>query len=335
MREEIEAVLQEIAGRFADRRTQLDEAGIADLEGDTVTLTGRVLDETTHQVVLKALGRFPTLVLDDQLQVLRQRNPRIVRVATNLSSLHMQPSFLVEMATQMVYGASMELLEAQDRWGFVRLSDGYLGWTYLPYVSEAPLPVPTHWVTAGVSLLRAEAAHESALVSRVLGGTPLCVLQTVGEWAQVQANLTGWLPLADLRSMDALPMSPEARRAQMMQDAPRLMGVQYLWGGSTAHGIDCSGFAQLLHRWVGITLPRDADMQYAVGRPVEAPFQPGDLLFFGENGDDRSITHVGVSLGGWQMIHSSRARNGVYVDDVQSVPHLRDRFAGARTFVER
>jgi hypothetical protein len=40
-----------------------------------------------------------------------------------------------------------------------------------------------------------------------------------------------------------------------------------------------------------------------------------------------------MSLGGWRMLHSSRARNGVYRDDVQAVPHLRDAFAGARTFV--
>jgi hypothetical protein len=34
------------------------------------------------------------------------------------------------------------------------------------------------------------------------------------------------------------------------------------------------------------------------------------------------------------MIHSSRFHNGVYEDDVQARPHLRDNFAGARTFLE-
>ena len=36
-----------------------------------------------------------------------------------------------------------------------------------------------------------------------------------------------------------------------------------------------------------------------------------------------------MSLGGWKMIHSSQAKNGVYIDDVLSVPHLRDSFVGA------
>ena len=88
-----------------------------------------------------------------------------------------------------------------------------------------------------------------------------------------------------------------------------------------------------MHRLAGVTLPRDADMQFDAGRPVEAPCEPGDLLFFGELGERRSITHVGISTGGWRIIHSSRSRNGVYEDDVQAVEHLRESFVGARSFV--
>jgi gamma-D-glutamyl-L-lysine dipeptidyl-peptidase len=46
----------------------------------------------------------------------------------------------------------------------------------------------------------------------------------------------------------------------------------------------------------------------------------------------RKITHVGLSLGGWKIIHSSRSNNGVYEDDIQAVEHLRTTFCGARTF---
>jgi cell wall-associated NlpC family hydrolase len=74
-------------------------------------------------------------------------------------------------------------------------------------------------------------------------------------------------------------------------------------------------------------------MQFDAGRPVAPPFQPGDLLFFGEAGARRKITHVAVSLGAWRIIHSSRSRNGVYQDDVQAVDHLQQSFVGARTFV--
>jgi cell wall-associated NlpC family hydrolase len=112
-----------------------------------------------------------------------------------------------------------------------------------------------------------------------------------------------------------------------------MMGVPYLWGGTSGNGIDCSGFARLLHRWVGMDIPRDADMQCNAAKPVEPPYEIGDLFFFGEGDSNRNITHVGVSLGGWRMIHSSRGRNGVYIDDLQECKSLMDMFAGAGSFL--
>jgi len=41
-----------------------------------------------------------------------------------------------------------------------------------------------------------------------------------------------------------------------------------------------------------------------------------------------------MSVGGWRMVHASRARNGVYQDDVQAVKHLRASFVGACSFVK-
>jgi cell wall-associated NlpC family hydrolase len=78
---------------------------------------------------------------------------------------------------------------------------------------------------------------------------------------------------------------------------------------------------------------RDADMQYAAAIPVEPPFEAGDLLFFREIGKERSVTHVGISLGGWRMIHASQGRNGVYVDDVQQVSSLKEIFVSAGSFL--
>jgi len=112
-----------------------------------------------------------------------------------------------------------------------------------------------------------------------------------------------------------------------------MIGVPYLWGGTSGNGIDCSGFVCLLHRWVGVDVPRDADMQHAAAKPIEPPFEVGDLFFFAESESKRKITHVGLSLGGWKMIHSSRGRNGVYIDDVQERQSLKEIYVSAGSFL--
>lgn len=175
----------------------------------------------------------------------------------------------------------------------------------------------------------------NALLTRLPAGTALRVEGETSARLRVRlaGGTCGWAERRDLRGFASLPREEAARRAQIAADALTLVGVPYLWGGCTAWGIDCSGFAQLLHRWVGVSLPRDADLQFAAGREAQPPYREGDLLFFGESGAERKITHVAISLGGGRIIHASRARNGVHCENWQENPSLLAGFAGARCFV--
>ncbi len=336
---DITTALNDIARPFADGRVHLFEVEPAAFEANQLRLQGRVLDQDTFQALEQGLAaRLPGLQIDlTRVEVLRKPSPHWMTVATNLSSMHNGTSFLAEQATQLLNGWQLEVLFEEKNWCFVRQMDGYLGWTYKPYLTDTAAPQPTHLVTAPVGLLRQSPEDASTLLTRVLGGTAVHVSDVSQGWARLNlaGGWQGWLPSRELRALDALPLQPDARREQLVADAFTMTGVPYLWGGSSAHGIDCSGFAQLLHRWIGFTLPRDADMQFEAGQPVEPPFETGDLLFFGEAGENRRITHVGVSLGGWRIIHSSRSRNGVQVDDVQAVDHLRESFLCAATYIGR
>jgi cell wall-associated NlpC family hydrolase len=337
MIETAQSILQTLAAERGDFRIHHFEVQ-AEKTPAGLTLNGSVLDETDRAALLAALERaLPGAAIDSAaLRVLRRPANPVLAVGSNLTSLHRSPSFLAEQLSQLVNGMRVEVLGEDGRWCFVRQADGYLGWTYRPYLTAEMAPAATHLLVSPQEQLLLEPRPAAPILTRVLGGTALHVSGFSAGWVEVilAGGLSGWLPETSLRAYTHLPETGEQRRAQMIFDAARMTGVPYLWGGNTANGIDCSGLAQLAHRWIGLTLPRDADMQCAAGRPVEPPFRPGDLLFFGEKGEKRAITHVAISLGGWQIIHSSRSRNGVYTDDVQSVPHLRDSFLQAATFLE-
>jgi hypothetical protein len=327
---DIQSTLDELA-KQNDNRTSVFEIEIQELKNSTLTLSGRVLDQSQ----LDELHRlFPTHHLDTaSIQILNAEPRERVHVATNLTGLYERPTFSMPLSSELYFNTDLEVLDEQGKWVFTRQTDGYLGWAYHPYLNEGQAPTATHLALAPVIELRAEPNETSDVVTRIMSGSGVSVEKTSDGWSLVQANKSGWVRSIHLRATNDLPKTLEEKRAAIIQDSQRMTGIPYLWGGISGNGIDCSGFARLLHRWIGINIPRDADMQCNTAKPIEPPFEVGDLLFFAEDDGKRNITHVGISLGGWKMIHSSRGRNGVYVDDVVDGSFLKKIFASAGSFL--
>ena len=326
----IQSTLDMLASQ-TDQRTSVFDIDIVRLQNLSLTLSGRLLHESQLETLTH---HFANWKLDtSSIRILHRGDLPRMHVATNLTGLYEKPTFGMPLSSELCYGTEVEILDEEGKWVFTRQTDGYLGWAHKGYLADGNASVTTHFVLAPSCELRAQPDAESEIVTRVVSGTSVCVEETLGEWAKVVASKTGWMPLSLLRAMSAIPKSIDEKRNTLFEDSKRMIGVPYLWGGTSGNGIDCSGFVRLLHRWIGVQIPRDADMQHATAQPVEPPFDVGDLLFFREDGSHRNITHVGISLGGWTMIHASRRNNGVYVDDVQQRESLQQSFVSAGSFL--
>jgi cell wall-associated NlpC family hydrolase len=115
-------------------------------------------------------------------------------------------------------------------------------------------------------------------------------------------------------------------RAQVIFTAMQMVGVPYLWGGSTPAGFDCSGLVQYAYSNAGLQLPRTAADQFAAATPLTIEDAvAGDLLFF----NDRSRTsHVAIYLGEGRFVHAPNGGNHVSLDDLQT-SYWRTHFSGA------
>jgi gamma-D-glutamyl-L-lysine dipeptidyl-peptidase len=318
-----------------DNRVNVFDLQIEKVDNGTLFLRGKLLNQDQLVALKERFSRqFPDLSLDTaSIRILNEKAHERVHVATNLTGLYEKPTFDTSLSSELYFGTELEVLDEEEKWVFTRQRDGYLGWVYQSYLGEGLAPEAAHLVLMPSVELRAVPNETSEITTRLVGGTGVTVQETLDGWSRVSANKTGWLPTSSLRALTKLPETIEEKRKLLIEDSMQMIGVPYLWGGISGNGIDCSGFARLLHRWVGVDVPRDADMQHAAAKSVQPPFEVGDLLFFAERNRDRRITHVGISLGGWKMIHASRRNNGVYIDDVQEHGSLKQIFVSAGSFL--
>jgi cell wall-associated NlpC family hydrolase len=120
--------------------------------------------------------------------------------------------------------------------------------------------------------------------------------------------------------------NPAGHAGGVVGIAMQYLGIPYLWGGaSPSTGFDCSGFTMYVFAQVGISLPHNAAMQYSMGSPVGREFlQPGDLVFFS------GLGHVGIYIGGNQMIHSPHTGDVVKISPLTG--WYAETYVGARRY---
>ncbi|MCK1795517.1 NlpC/P60 family protein [Streptomyces sp. XM4193] len=107
-----------------------------------------------------------------------------------------------------------------------------------------------------------------------------------------------------------------AKAQKVLAFAKKELGKPYVWGATGPNSYDCSGFTQAAWRTGGLELPRTTFDQVKVGTKVaKSDMRPGDLIFFYAD-----VTHVGIYVGGGQMIHASKPGDDVKYESVDYMP---------------
>jgi cell wall-associated NlpC family hydrolase len=245
----------------------------------------------------------------------------IIRSA--IAPMHAEARVSSPQVSQRLAGHAVTVLATEGDWLRIRGDDAYEGWTHRGYVDAVGAPSLTRddrVLSLGCVVRDSERDWSRAL--------PL------GAWLRSTETVVSGEAIDSVARAQSFPSDASMVAASAIS---RFAGTTYQWGGVTPWGADCSGIVQTTFWLHGVSLPRDAWQQAEIGRDVGNDVKgwlAGDLLYFTDRTDAR-ITHVGISLGGAQMVHLGLGRGGYAVERLDSrddvyVTALMTRFVTAR-----
>jgi len=209
-----------------------------------------------------------------------------------LAHMRLLPDHRQELTSQVLFGESAVIVEARkDGWLLLQNKwDNYMGWcraNQFSITDNEPSPVQ-RILGNREALLRIHDTDMSIPMGSVIDDH---VLKNIGA--------------SILSEIEVTELTGEAFSTEKVRSiAGRFLNTNYLWGGRSIYGIDCSAFVQSVYRFMNVKLMRDAKMQVTQGEPIgflqEA--ECGDLAFFEE---DSEIMHVGILLNEREIIHAA------------------------------
>jgi hypothetical protein len=345
--EEINKIVNEVRNKFApDKRTAVFsitskvEDGIIYLSGET----------NLPKAKEELFDNLKSMKINDQIALLPSKNlGENIYGIVNLSvvNIRTKPEHSAELATQALLGSSLKILKSNGEWYLVQCEDAYIGWLDDDGLQLMDKQRFDDWrnsknviVTASFTNALSERNSNSFPVSDLVAGNLLKEISRDDEFSKVEFpdNRQAYVSVNDIQDYNLWLKSRETSFDGIYATAKSLMGIPYLWGGTSNKGVDCSGFTKIVFRAHGIELPRDASQQVHVGELVDTKngfsnLIPGDFLFFGSKDSisgKEKITHVAIYIGKLEFIHSS-GRVRINSFDKSKSNYAEDRL---RTFIK-
>ncbi len=244
----------------------------------------------------------------------------IVRVSA--ANMRKEPEESAELVTQSILGNVVKVLRSSKGWYYVQTSDKYLGWMEDDSFVLCSKLDADGWVgsrkvivLATYESVRQEPNLRSYPVRDLVAGSLMKNTGIAGGWIKVELPdaRTGYVAAGSVSDYETWKKNIRPTPEGVEKMARSLLGIPYLWGGTSTKAMDCSGFTKTVYLMNGMQLNRDANQQAFQGLDVSPGekfenLRKGDLLFFGRkaNSDKHErITHVGLYLSNRTFIHSS------------------------------
>ena len=295
-------------------------------------------EERDGQLLLKGESNYPAaveqlrsrfkvnnIVFTDSIKLLPGKefeSSSNALVKISVANLRSNPAHSAELATQATLGIPLKVLKQEGEWYLVQTPDKYLSW-----VDHGGLEVLTDeefntWKTTDkivytepFGFAYQEANDDSQVVSDLVAGSILELQEEQNNFYKVKYpdGATAFIKQEAAKPYDTWVANVNPTGENLIETSKSLMGLPYLWGGTSAKGVDCSGYTKTIFFMNGLVIPRDASQQVHTGKLVDSTrnFQnlvEGDLLFFGRPATDSTsekVVHVGMWIGNNQFIHSS------------------------------
>lgn len=251
-------------------------------------------------------------------------------INVSVGNMRTFPKNAAEMASQALLGWPVDVLRKKEGYYLVRTIDGYISWLDEAAISLKTKPEIDDWNRKEKVIVVGDYGHvysdldkRSLRVSDIVMGN---ILVKEGEFKDFFKVIfpdgrRGYIDKAIALDYEDWRHGLNPSADAVLGIAKTMIGVPYLWGGTSIKGVDCSGFTKTAYLMNGFIIPRDASQQVLVGEPINIltndkldlskalnNLKPGDLLFFA-GGKHRSsnakVTHVALYIGNGSFIHAA------------------------------